>query len=32
MIVIALVGPAAIKNIYDYYTSEGNDFGKPTSH
>jgi hypothetical protein len=31
MIVVAPVGPAAIKNIYDYCTSEGNDFGKPTS-
>jgi len=30
--VIAPVGPAAIKNVYDYCTSEGNDFGKPTSH
>jgi len=32
MTVIAPVGPAAIKNVYDYCTSEGNDFGKPTSH
>ena len=29
---IAPVGPAAIKNLYDYCTSEGNDFGKSTSH
>jgi hypothetical protein len=32
VIVIAPVGPTAIKNVYDYCTSEGNGFGKPTGH
>ena len=32
MIMIAPVGSAAIKDVYDHCTSDGNDFGKPTSH